>query len=42
MNKVILILCIGWILTLFKHFVILPCVDWEEHEVTGIEFKIKF
>lgn len=36
------IFIIGWLTTLLKHFYILPNIDWEEHEVTGIEFRIKF
>lgn len=30
---------IGWLL---KHFTVLPIIDFEEHEITGIEFKIRF
>jgi len=41
-KKILVILYIGWLTNLLKHFYILPCVDWQEHEITGIEFKIKF
>lgn len=37
MKHIITVLLIGWLL---RHVLILPCVDWEEHEVTGVEFKI--
>jgi hypothetical protein len=42
MKKVAVLICIGWLLGLFKHFIVLPVVDWEEHEVTGVEFKLRF
>jgi hypothetical protein len=38
----ILLLCFAWFSWLVKHFWILPVVDWEEHEVTGFEFRIRF
>lgn len=38
MKHIITILLIGWLL---RHLYIFPCIDWEEHEVTGIEFRIK-
>ena len=42
MKKLLIIFIIGWLATILKHFYILPIVDWEEHEVTGIEFKIRY
>ncbi len=42
MKKLLIIFLISWLATLLKHFYILPVVDWEEHEVTGFEFRIKF
>lgn len=32
---------IGW-LSIIKHISILPAIDWEEHEITGFEFKVNF
>lgn len=39
MRKLLTIFFIGWFL---KHFLVLPVVDFETHEITGIEFKIRF
>ena len=41
-RKALTIFFIGWLMTIVKHFYILPVIDWEEHEVTGFEFRIKF
>lgn len=39
-GRILIAICIfGWLL---KHCFILPLIDWEEHEVTGFEFKIRF
>ena len=40
-KRLILVCLIGW-LSIFKHITIIPSIDWDEHEVTGFEFKIKF
>ena len=42
MKKLAVICLIGWLLTFFKHFTVFPILDYEEHEITGIEFRIKF
>ena len=41
LRKIAIILCIGWFLTIVKHFWILPIVG-EDHDITGFEFRIKF
>ena len=37
----ILLLCVGWFLTLIKHFWILPTIG-EDHDISGFEFRIRF
>lgn len=39
MKKILTVLFIVWLL---KHVALLPVIDWEEHEITGIEFKVNF
>lgn len=39
MKQVLTVLILVWLL---KHFVLLPVIDWEEHEITGVEFRINF
>lgn len=38
---IIAMMLISW-LTIFKYFTIIPEIDWDTHEVTGFEFKVKF
>ena len=40
-SKIIAICLIGF-LSLIKHISIFPAIDWEEHQITGVEFKISF
>lgn len=40
MRRVFLIFFIGWLLSISKYLTIMPLMDFEEHEVTGIEFKL--
>lgn len=42
MKKALILLCFSWLLGFLKHLTILPVVDWSEHEITGIEFKLRF
>lgn len=42
MKRIITLIIVGWFMTLLKHVTLLPCVDWEEHEITGFEIKLKF
>lgn len=41
-NSAIVFICVIGFLALLKHILILPVIDWENHEVTGVEFKIRF
>jgi hypothetical protein len=41
MRKFLIIFIAGWFTTMLRHFMILPVIDWQEHEITGIEFRIK-
>ena len=36
------IICLICWLAIFKHITFIPAIDWEEHEITGFEFKINF
>lgn len=29
-------------MSILKHIIFIPSIDWETHEVTGFEFKINF
>lgn len=39
MKKLITVLFVAWLL---KHCIIIPIVDWEQHDISGIEIRIKF
>ena len=42
LKKTLVILCVGWFMTLIKHFYILPTFNNEDHDITGFEFRIRF
>jgi len=42
MRKLKILFVVGFLSWCLKHCLILPIIDWEEHEVTGFEFRIKF
>lgn len=39
MKRILAIFFIGWLL---KHCFVLPICDFENHEITGIEIKLRF
>lgn len=39
MKQVLTVLLLVW---LCRHIIFLPVIDWEEHEITGVEVRIHF
>ena len=42
MKKLLIIFIISWLATFLRHCFILPVIDWETHDISGFEMRIKF